>query len=96
MSADAREGAALELTSAGDVEQLVRARGTLFAVTNRHGDIAPRGAKELGVFFHDTRYLSYYELLVDNMIRPFFSLLMVQGIHKTLNMRNPRNVNNHF
>jgi hypothetical protein len=54
----------LALTSAGDVEQLVRARGTLFLVTNRNGDIDPPGARELGLFYRDTRYLSHYALHV--------------------------------
>jgi len=56
------DGTELTLASAGGVEQLTRARGTLFLVTDRHGDIAPRGAKELGLFYEDTRYLSHYEL----------------------------------
>ena len=50
------------LPSAGDVEQLVRAQGATFLVTDRYGDIAPAGARELGLFDHDTRYLSYYAL----------------------------------
>jgi glycogen debranching enzyme len=54
----------LELASAGDVDQLVRARGTLFLVTDRNGDISPAGARELGLFYHDTRYLSHYALHV--------------------------------
>ena len=57
--------AALELTPAGDVETLVRARGNRFVVTNRLGDIAPAGAVELGLFADDTRYLSHYELAVE-------------------------------
>jgi glycogen debranching enzyme len=58
-------GTPLELCSAGDVETLVRAHGTHFIVTNRFGDIAPRGARELGLFADDTRYLSRYELHVE-------------------------------
>ena len=57
---------ALVLASAGDVEQLVRACGSLFMVTDRSGDIAPRGARELGLFFKDTRHLSHYALHVKN------------------------------
>ncbi|MBV9947214.1 MAG: amylo-alpha-1,6-glucosidase, partial [Myxococcales bacterium] len=40
----------------------MRARGTLFLVTTRQGDIAPAGARELGLFYQDTRFLSRYEL----------------------------------
>jgi len=58
-------GTPLELCSAGDVETLVRAHGTRFVVTNRFGDISPRGARELGLFSDDTRYLSQYELRVE-------------------------------
>lgn len=58
-------GTPLELCSAGDVETLVRAHGTRFVVTNRFGDIAPRGARELGLFSDDTRYLSHYELSIE-------------------------------
>ncbi|MDF2694733.1 MAG: Amylo-alpha6-glucosidase [Labilithrix sp.] len=54
-----------ELTSAGDVETLVRANGSRFVVTNRVGDIAPNGARELGLFVDDTRFLSFYELRVE-------------------------------
>jgi glycogen debranching enzyme len=52
----------VSLPSARDVEQLVRARGVTFLVTDRNGDVAPAGARELGLFDHDTRYLSYYAL----------------------------------
>jgi glycogen debranching enzyme len=55
----------LELSTAGDVEQLVCARGSMFLVTDRHGDVRPAGARELGLFDRDTRYLSYYALTVD-------------------------------
>jgi len=58
-------GTPLELCSAGDVDTLVRAHGTRFVVTNRFGDIAPSGARELGLFSGDTRYLSHYELRVE-------------------------------
>jgi glycogen debranching enzyme len=54
-----------ELTSAGDVETLVRANGTRFVVTNRLGDISPSGARELGLFVDDTRFLSFYELRIE-------------------------------
>ncbi len=56
------EGTPLVLTSAGDVETLVRAHGTHFIVTNRNGDVTPAGARELGLLADDTRHLSYYAL----------------------------------
>lgn len=58
------EGTPLVLTSAGDVETLVRARGTRFIVTNRNGDVTPSGARELGLIADDMRYLSHYELSI--------------------------------
>lgn len=58
------EGTPLVLTSAGEVETLVRAHGTRFIVTNRNGDVTPAGARELGLMSDDTRYLSHYELSV--------------------------------
>ena len=39
-------------------------RGNLFCVTNHRGDIAPAGARDLGLFCDDTRHLSYLELFV--------------------------------
>jgi glycogen debranching enzyme len=54
----------LELPHALGVSRLVLSRGNLFAVTAAAGNIAPAGARELGVFFQDTRHLSYYELLL--------------------------------
>ena len=59
-------GPTLELPTAGDIEQLVRARGSMFLVTDRHGDIRPSGARELGLFDRDTRYLSHYALTIEN------------------------------
>lgn len=58
-------GTPLSLIAARPFEPLVRARGTTFLVTNREGNIAPAGARELGLFAHDTRFLSYYELTID-------------------------------
>jgi glycogen debranching enzyme len=69
---NAEEGA-LELTSAGDVETLVRANGLRFLVTNRLGDISPKGARELGLFSEDTRYLSHYELGIEGESLIFLS-----------------------
>ena len=36
----------------------------MFLVTTRQGDLTPAGARELGLFYQDTRFLSYYELEV--------------------------------
>jgi glycogen debranching enzyme len=58
------EGAPLVLTSAEDVATLVRAHGRTFIVTNRVGDVSPAGARELGLFHDDTRYLSHYALSI--------------------------------
>ena len=58
------QGTPLRLTSAGESETLVRAKGSTFVVTDRHGDIAPAAARELGLFHRDTRHLSQYELSV--------------------------------
>ncbi|MGH7270181.1 MAG: glycogen debranching N-terminal domain-containing protein, partial [Polyangiaceae bacterium] len=50
------------LPTAGDLDRLVRARGAMFLVTTRQGDVAPAGARELGLFYRDTRFLSHYAL----------------------------------
>jgi glycogen debranching enzyme len=57
----------LALTSAGALDKLVRARSALFLVTDQSGDIAPAGARELGLFHADTRHLSHYALSVASM-----------------------------
>ena len=54
----------LQLPSVTDPDRLVMSRGNVFTVTNTSGNIAPAGARELGVFHQDTRHLSYYELLL--------------------------------
>ena len=46
-------------------EPLVLSRGNIFCVVNRAGDIAPEGARDLGLFHEDTRHLSRLELTVD-------------------------------
>src|SRR5260370_39701325 len=72
-----RDGAALEaapnagqgllaLPMVGEVERLVRARGSLFLVTTRQGDVDPPGARELGLFDSDTPFLSHYKLDIGN------------------------------
>ncbi len=58
-------GAPLELVNARPLEPLVRAHGVIFLVTDREGDIRPPGARELGLFAHDTRFLSHYELSIE-------------------------------
>ena len=57
-------GASLPLPVSGETEPLVLARGNAFCVTNQRGDIAPAGARDLGLFHDDTRHLSYLELFV--------------------------------
>ncbi len=54
----------LSLPMVGEIERLVRARGAMFLVTTRQGDVTPPGARELGLFYQDTRFLSHYELEV--------------------------------
>src|SRR5947209_15266270 len=63
--------AAEELLGYGDLtrlpestgtEKLVLKRGNLFAVTGRLGDIQPPGARDQGVYFEDTRFLSKLRL----------------------------------
>ncbi len=53
-----------QLPEATGVEKLVLKRGNLFAVTTRLGDVWPAGARDQGVFFDDTRYLSALRLQV--------------------------------
>jgi glycogen debranching enzyme len=65
-SSPSERGSELELSTCHDAEQLVCARGTLFLVTDRHGDIVPRGARELGLFYNDTRHLSHLALQMEN------------------------------
>jgi glycogen debranching enzyme len=54
----------LVLPTSGEPEPLVLARGNVFCVTNHRGDIAPAGARDLGLFTDDTRYLSHLELFI--------------------------------
>lgn len=46
------------------VEKHTIKSGDYFAVTNRVGDIAPAGARDMGYFREDTRFLSYLRLEV--------------------------------
>ncbi|MCU1277747.1 MAG: Amylo-alpha-16-glucosidase, partial [bacterium] len=57
-------GASLVLPTSGETDPLVLSRGNSFCVTNKRGDIAPAGARDLGLFHDDTRHLSYLELFV--------------------------------
>jgi glycogen debranching enzyme len=52
--------------SSGTTEPLVLSRGNTFCVVNRAGDIAPEGARDLGLFHEDTRHLSRFELSIDS------------------------------
>ncbi|HYF92848.1 MAG TPA: amylo-alpha-1,6-glucosidase [Symbiobacteriaceae bacterium] len=45
------------------MDQLVTREGELFQVSDRRGDFVPE-ERACGLFFHDTRYLSRFELLV--------------------------------
>lgn len=54
----------LVLPHALGVSRLVLSRGNLFLVTGAAGNIAPAGARELGLFHRDTRHLSAYELVL--------------------------------
>src|ERR1035438_192545 len=64
LTAEASSEGTLTLPIAGDSERLVRARGAMFLVTTHQGDVTPAGARELGLFYKDTRFLSHYELEV--------------------------------
>jgi glycogen debranching enzyme len=57
-------GGGLQLPSSGETEPLVLSRGNTFCVLDRRGDIAPAGARDLGLFHQDTRHLSRYQLRV--------------------------------
>ena len=57
-------GVLARLPVSGETEPLVLARGNTFCVINQRGDIAPAGARDLGLFHEDTRHLSYLELRV--------------------------------
>ncbi|ABC82479.1 amylo-alpha-1,6-glucosidase [Anaeromyxobacter dehalogenans] len=46
------------------VDKLVLKRGNLFLVANRLGDVAPAGARDLGLFLTDTRHLSAWRMSV--------------------------------
>lgn len=61
------DGRALVLSSTSDPQLLVRTHGTKFLVTDRFGNIAPSGARELGLFANDTRFLSHYALHVQGV-----------------------------
>ena len=56
------------VSTVSEPERLVMSRGNVFTVTNRLGDIAPAGSRDLGLFFCDTRHLSHYELAIPGAI----------------------------
>jgi glycogen debranching enzyme len=98
----ARTSSELSLSSARDAEQLVCARGSLFLVTDHRGDIAPAGARELGLFYNDTRYLSHLELRIADVELVHLSAdtsndafnqvdLMVSGIDPAEFLDDPQN-----
>lgn len=62
LAPESAETASPPMPTVGDVDRLVRARGSMFLVTDRLGDIRPPGARELGLFDRDTRHLSHYAL----------------------------------
>jgi glycogen debranching enzyme len=95
-------GDELVLQAAHDTEQLVCARGALFLVTERHGDVTPRGARELGLFSQDTRHLSHLELRIADVELVHLSAetshdafnqidLMVSGIEEGGVLDDPQN-----
>jgi glycogen debranching enzyme len=99
--AEAR-GDELVLQAAHDTEQLVCARGALFLVTERHGDVTPPGARELGLFCKDTRHLSHLELRIADVELVHLSAetshdafnqidLMVSGIEEGGVLDDPQN-----
>ncbi len=53
---------ALDLPHAAASGRLVLSHRNTFAVTTSRGEVTPPGARELGVFHDDTRYLSRWEL----------------------------------
>ncbi len=53
-----------QLPESTGVEKLVLKKGNLFAVTGRLGDIQPPGARDMGAYFEDTRFLSSLKLTI--------------------------------
>ncbi|MBI2392069.1 MAG: amylo-alpha-1,6-glucosidase [Deltaproteobacteria bacterium] len=99
---DGERPSILELASARDVDTLVRARGGSFLVTNLQGNVAPAGARELGLFDGDTRYLSFYELRVgsgdvvylsaETSVSPYNQIdLMLSGLEREAVLGDPQN-----
>lgn len=56
----------LDAPVSGETEPLVMSHGNMFCVVNRHGDITPPGARDLGLFYEDMRHLSRLELLISS------------------------------
>ncbi len=53
-----------ELPVSGETEPLVLSGGNLFCVVRRDGNIAPAGARDLGLYHDDTRHLSRLEMRI--------------------------------
>ncbi|MGA9717589.1 MAG: glycogen debranching N-terminal domain-containing protein, partial [Acidobacteriaceae bacterium] len=47
-------------------EVLALIQGSTFFAANRHGDLMPPSAPQIGLFYEDTRFLSQLELLVNS------------------------------
>ncbi len=73
-----------------DPYRLILKDGDLFGVFDRFGDILPVGKNEQGLYYNDTRFLSYYELKINN-IRPLFlsSNIDENNILLTVDLTNP-------
>lgn len=52
-------------SSAADARRLIAKDGDLFGVFDRYGDITRGGQNEQGLYYGGTRFLSFYQLLMD-------------------------------
>lgn len=70
--------------------RLVLKDGDLFGVFDRFGDILPVGKNEQGLYYKDTRFISYFELKI-NGTRPFFlsSNIDEDNLLLTVDLTNP-------
>lgn len=73
-----------------DPYRLILKDGDLFGVFDRFGDILPVGKNEQGLYYKDTRFISYYELKI-NSLRPLFlsSNIDEDNILLTVDLTNP-------
>lgn len=76
----------MDLPTAGASEHLVRTRGLLILVTDHVGDVAPACAKDRGLFFEDTRYLSSYHLSVRDAYVIHLASEMTHGAYNQIDM----------